>query len=505
MKVLFIYPNAGSQVAFNFGLAHLAAPLKRAGHEVACWQLCEDLEPLPTAEAFIARLRREAPDLVGFSVVTNQWPYARQLAGWARQAVRAPLVCGGIHATVAAEEILETGLFDYVFLGECEEALAEFVERMARGRPVDDVRNLGLKAGGRVRINPVRPLPDLKALPPKDYDLFDFQRLIDVKKGWVSLMASRGCPFSCTYCFNHFMVGRYRRDLGCSVKDLNYIRHFDVGQVIDEIRHLLDRYRGIRMFIFDDDLFTFDRDYVREFCAAYRKVSDVPFVVNAHFGFFDADRARALAEAGCRIVKFRVESGSPRIRNEIMNRHMTNETIVETLALVREAGLHSSVFIMIGLPGETRDDVMETVRLLGRAEPGRFRWTFFYPYPGTRAYKMSVEGGYVDFGRMASLMNFTDASCLDFGPEHNLFLKKVGRVMPWFVNAHAAIEAAPLYRKRVEAVLAMDVSRWEAASPGLHRTDGAISARLARRGMRHYAVKYNPFMGVSSDYFLNEA
>ena len=504
MKILFLYPNAGAQVAFNFGLAHLAAPLRHAGHEVACWQLCEDLAPLPTREEFIARLRREAPDLVGFSVVTNQWPYARQLAGWAREALEAPLACGGIHATVAAEEILETGLFDYVFLGECEEALAEFVERTARGRSVEDVRNLGLKVDGRVRINPVRPLPDLKALPPKDYDLFDFQRLIDVKKGWVSLMASRGCPFSCTYCFNHFMVGKYRRDLGCSLKDLNYIRHFDVGQIIDEIRYLLTHYRHIRTFIFDDDLFTFDRDYVVEFCKAYRKVSDVPFVVNAHFGFFGPDHARALAEAGCRIVKFGVESGSPRIRREIMNRHMTNEAIIDTLALVRDAGMHSSVFIMIGLPRETREDVMETVRLLGKAEPGRFRWTFFYPYPGTRAYEMSVEGRYVDFGRMASLMNFTDASCLDFGPEHNLFLKKVGRVMPWFVNAHSSLAAAPLYLKRVQAILDLDERRWEAASPKLHRLDEAFSARLARRGLRHYAIKYNPFMGVSSDYFLNE-
>ncbi len=92
MKVLFVYPNAGSQAGFNYGVAHLAGVRKAAGHACELWQLCEE---------FGARLRAAAPDLVGFSVVTNQWAYARRLAGWARKAVRAPLVCGGIHATVA--------------------------------------------------------------------------------------------------------------------------------------------------------------------------------------------------------------------------------------------------------------------------------------------------------------------------------------------------------------------------------------------------------------------
>ncbi len=95
----------------------------------------------------------------------------------------------------------------------------------------------------------------------------DFQRLIDAKNGWVGLMASRGCPFSCTYCFNHVMVAAYKKDLQCSFQGLHYIRRFSVGQMIEEIEYLLKNYRNIRMFIFDDDLFTFDKTYVREFCA----------------------------------------------------------------------------------------------------------------------------------------------------------------------------------------------------------------------------------------------
>ncbi len=389
-------------------------------------------------------------------------------------------------------------------MGECEDAFLEFVERLGRREPLEGVRNLGLRDGGSPRINPVRPLPDLEKLPPKDYGVFDFQRLIDAKKGWVGLMASRGCPFSCTYCFNHFMVKKYRGDLGCSFQGLRYIRHFPVGRMIEEIRFLLGRYRGITMFIFDDDLFTFDPAYVREFCAAYRAVTDLPFVVNGHVGFWDRERAETLAAAGCRIVKFGIESGSPRVRGEVLRRHMTNDAIAEAVRSVEGAGMHSSCFLMVGLPGETREEVLDTVRLMARAEPGRFRWTFFFPYPGTDSCEMAARSGCIDRAKMESMANFTDASCLDFGAEHNLFLEKVGRIFPWFVNAEAGFETAPFYKGKVREILGMDRAEWEKAAPGLLEEDRRISLGFQREGKRHYAVKYNPFMGVISDYFVNE-
>jgi radical SAM superfamily enzyme YgiQ (UPF0313 family) len=504
MKILFIYPSADSQLGFNYGVAHMTAVLKQAGHQVVFWQICEDIEPLPTKEEFIERLTNEKPDMLAFSVVTNQWAYTQALAEWARQRISIPFVIGGIHTLANAAEILNTRLFDYVFRGECEDAFIEFVDKIERGASIEAVPNLAWRENGRIRINPVGPLPALTTLPPKDYESMDFQRLIDAKNGWVGLMASRGCPFSCTYCFNHVMVETYKKDLQCGFQGLNYIRRFSVGQMIDEIRYLLKHYRNIRTFIFDDDLFTFDKDYVREFCDAYRKVSDIPFVVNAHVGFFDDACAGYLAQAHCKIVKFGVESGSPRIRRKILNRHMSNESIVEAIDAVRRHGMHSSVFIIIGFPHEDRDDVFDTIKLLGRAKPGRFRWTYFFPFPGTKAYDISVAGGYIDFEKMEKLKNFTDASCLEFGAEHNFLLRKIGRIMPWFVNAHSDLQVADFYKRKVEAILAMDQAEWERASPGLLDHDKTYSQQHSNMGLSHYAIKYNRFMGVISDYFLNE-
>jgi radical SAM superfamily enzyme YgiQ (UPF0313 family) len=504
MKVLFLYPNAGSQLGFNYGIAHLSALLKQAGHDVALWQLCDDIEALPSEEQFIARLRREAADIIGFSVVTNQWPYAKKLAAWARKATKVPLVCGGIHTMAAAEEILQSRVFDFIIRGEAEKVFEEFVDKLSQNQDPSDVKNLGFLQNGKLRLNPLRPLPDLKKLPFKDYDIFDFQKIIDAKNGWTGLMASRGCPFSCTYCFNHQLVSNYRKDLGCSFKDLNYIRHFEVNQMMEEIEYLLRNYHNISMFILDDDLFTFYREYVKQFCAAYKKVSSLPFVVNAHVGFFDEKRARYLAEANCSIVKFGVESGSEGIRHRILQRRMKNEEIIKAVKIAQQYGLHTSIFLMIGLPGETRADVMATIQLMAKTTPGRYRWSFFFPYPGTKAYEISEQGDYIDFEKMARMENFTDGSCLNFGKDHNLFLKKVGRIMPWFVNANSTLPVANFYRKKVEEILALDEKSWEKRSVSIEQEDNEISAKFVNQGLSHYTIKYNRFMGVISDYFTVE-
>ncbi len=258
------------------------------------------------------------------------------------------------------------------------------------------------------------------------------------------------------------------------------------------------------MFIFDDDLFTFYRDYVKQFCAAYKKISSLPFVVNAHVGFFDEKRARCLADANCSIVKFGVESGSERIRRRILQRRMKNENIIRAIETAHRYGLHTSIFLMIGLPDETRADVMATIRLMAKAKPGRYRWSFFFPFPGTKAYELSEQGNYIDYEKMAQMENFTDGSCLNFGRDHDLFLKKVGRIMPWFVNAHSDLAVADFYRKKIEEILALDEKSWEKRTAYIEQEDCEISANFVRQGLSHFAIKYNRFMGVISDYFTAE-
>ena len=495
MRVLLVYPNLNCQIGFNYGLAHISAVLKKHGHETRLLNVNEKLGfPLD-----LCRIRREVtefrPGLIGFSVVTNQYAAATQIAESIKLCCSAPTLCGGVHGTMSPEAVLEDACWDFVCVGEGEGATLDLVERLEQGAPAEDLPNLASRRNGRLVRNPVRPFVPLAELPPKDYEMFDFQQMIDAKDGWVGIMATRGCQFRCTYCFNHRMVDIYRRDTGLSGKALNYIRRRRPSDVAAEIEHLLTRYRNITTFIFDDDILTMEKGYLRELCERYRRVTRIPFVCNAHVKAFDDDVAAILKSAGCRMVKFGLESGSPRVREQIMHRRMGDDEIAAAFCAAHRAGLETSAFVMLGLPGETMADLDQTIDLLARIRPSRFRWSIFFPYVNTDAYDMSVEGGYIDFVELERLTNFMESSCLDFGPEQNLRIRKLRRTLPWEVNVRAGL-CPEVYSGRLRAIAEMQADAFAAVEDDLPDEDESLSASLAATRGGHYAIKYNPFMAV---------
>jgi radical SAM superfamily enzyme YgiQ (UPF0313 family) len=500
MKVLFIYPNIYAQVGFNYGVAFLSAVLKKDGHTTALLNINEKLGYPLDISRIMDDIRTFDPGLIAFSAVTNQFQHVLTIAREIKKHGNIPIICGGIHVTMAPDEVIEKGMFDAIFIGESEHSLRDYVQALENHHDTTTIPNTWHFKNEKVIKNKVSCFPSLETLPRKDYDIFNFQKMIDAKNGWVGLMTSRGCPFHCTYCFNHQIVQRYRDDLNIPVAQLNYIRHHPVKDVIDEIIYLQKSYKNIRMYIFDDDLFTFDADYVQHFCSVYRKVTTVPFVANAHVQIFTPEIAHSLKAAGCRIIKFGIESGSEKIRREIMHRHMTNQTIAQAFSFAHEAGLHTSAFVMFGLPHETRDDMMETIRLLAKIQPGRFRWALFFPYPHTIAYELSRDGGFIDFGKMESLNNFTEDSCLDFGPEQNRWIQKLQRIFPWYVNALSAFPASREYARLIDWVEQLSAPDWENAQDRIMNIDQETAAQLTQAGREHYTIRFNPFMAVRSDW-----
>jgi radical SAM superfamily enzyme YgiQ (UPF0313 family) len=498
MRVLFIYPNLNAQVGFNYGVAFLSACLKEQGHSTALLDINENLD----FDLDLPRIRDEitafAPDLIGFSVVTNQYRFARDIARDIKSYSSIPIICGGIHPTMDPESVLKEGCFDYVCVGEGEHALVELVDALEHGKATREIKNIWCKENGMIVENTVRPFVPLESLPPKDYEIFDFQKMIDAKDGWVGIMSSRGCPFNCSYCFNHRLRALYRQHLGCSASELNYIRHHPVRDVIKEIESLRSAYDNIKMLIFDDDLFTLNKEYLREFCAEYSSRIDLPFVCNAHVKAFDEDRARYLKEAGCQIVKFGLESGSERVRREILNRQMSNDDIKKAFAIAENCGFHTSAFVIIGFPHETIAEIYETIDLLANIKPGRFRWSIFFPYINTRAYDIASEGGYIDFGKLENLTNFTDESALDFGAAHNAFLRKMKTTFPWHVNARAGFSCSALYAQLVEYVDEIPMENWMEAEEIIVQGDKVIARMLALAAQQHYGYKYNQFTAVRS-------
>jgi hypothetical protein len=100
--------------------------------------------------------------------------------------------------------------------------------------------------------------------------------------------------------------------------------------------------------------------------------------------------------------------------------------------------------------------------------------------------------------------NFTDDTCLNFGKNHNLFLRKVGRIMPWFVNAYSDLPVADFYMQKVEEILGLNAEAWEKRAIHIEEEDRKMSDGFVAQGLSHYAIKYNRFMGVISDYFTAE-
>jgi radical SAM superfamily enzyme YgiQ (UPF0313 family) len=498
MKILFIYPNLNAQVGFNYGVAFLSACLKERGHTTALLDINEALGFDLDLERIRKNITDLEPDLIGFSVVTSQYRFARDIARDIKTYRDTPIVCGGIHPTMDPEGVLRDDCFDFVCVGEGEEAMVELADALENGDPTTEINNLWTSANGDIVRNKVRPFVALESLPRKDYSLFDFQKMIDAKNGWVGVMSSRGCPFSCTYCFNHRLRELYQSDLDCSAAKLKYVRRHPVSEVIEEVETLLSEYENIETIIFDDDLFTMDKKYLAEFCREYSSRVGVPFVCNAHVKVFDEEAAGMLKEAGCEIVKFGLESGSERVRREVLNRRMSNEEIERAFATAERFGFHTSAFVMIGFPHETIPEIEETIDLLARIKPGRFRWSIFFPFINTRAYEIAREGGFIDFDKLENLTNFTDDSALDFGPEHNRYLKRLKTTFPWRVNARAGLSSSPMYERLIAHVDKVADEDWSEAEERIIEIDRGVSRVLSLSGDVHYGYKYNLFTAVRS-------
>ncbi|MBN1344400.1 MAG: B12-binding domain-containing radical SAM protein [Phycisphaerae bacterium] len=506
MRVLFIYPNLNAEEGFNHGIAVLSGELKARGHETGLININEALYDVPSDDEVVERVRAFGPDLVAFSAMSQQYPYALRLA----RAIRAglpeiPLAVGGVHTLLCTERVKADGVWDFIGVGECDEALPELVDRLGAGDPTSrEVPNFCIRlSDGSYRQNPLGPYPRLECLASEDYEIYELDHMLPRKNGWQSILTSRGCPFRCSYCFNREMRERYTAEAGESPK--SYLRHYPPQRVVDEIIELRDRHPGVRTIIFDDDLLTMNREYCIELFERYAasKVG-LPFVLNAHVQAFNDDVAAALRAAGCMIVKFGVESGSNDLRRNVLKRYMGNDQIAEAFEICRRHDLHSSAFLMIGLPFETRRTLDETIDLMVRVRPGRMRWAIFYPFQGTESYAIAESAGLIDEEKMRRMENYFCASCLRFDEETDLLIRKLQRTFHWFVNARGKGPAAREYRRFVDEVESWDLETWLANEPDILSRDRRCSDDLLARNIPHYSIRYTEVMAVDSSYVLSE-
>lgn len=376
MKVLFIEVDTDTSWAIaSVGPAYLAAHLRRNGHEVAFFRAGLDM----TAADVAARVRAEAPDLVGLSLTTRQWQRARALVRELRAELPAvPVIAGGLHPTFAPEEVLRSPGFDYVCLGEGEAALLDLVCALRDGTADDRIPNIWKRGAPRPPMRP--PFEPIDDLP------FMARELLDEPPGVVHMCTQRGCPFPCTYCAARMYNELYQD------KGEDYGRRRSHDNVLAELFEL-KRQGKLAYVIFLDDTFTIHHGWVREFCKVYGAQVGAPFSLHARVETVNERMLHELAAAGCKHITYGVESGSYRVRRDIMRRPVKNERFVQVFEWTKQAGIIVTANYMLGLPGETREDLDQTLALAEQLDAFDFGYFVFYPYPGTQLFRVCQERG----------------------------------------------------------------------------------------------------------------
>lgn len=377
MRVLFVE----KQIDYEpLGLLYLSSVLREAGHEVRLVVVVDE-DPVTVA-------RKWQPAVVGYSVYTGSQTYYRDLNLRVKEAVDVVSIFGGPHATYFPELIEEPGV-DAVCVGEGEGAILDLVEALEAGRPLTGIENWWFNRNGRVERNPVRPLEnDLDVLPFPDRGLLFEQDAFTRQSGIKHFITSRGCPYDCTYCFNHALAETYRHKG-------KRLRQMSVGRVIEEVKGVQARY-PMQFVVFLDDLFIVHLDWLRELAEKFPREVGLPFFCNVRANLVTPEKIALLKQAGCASVGMGLETGNPALRNEILKRNLSDEQIVVASRLIREAGIQLLTTNMVGLPGGTLENDMETLALNHTCRPAYANAFLYQPYPRTELGEYAREHGHVE-------------------------------------------------------------------------------------------------------------
>ena len=385
MRVLLVYMNlVHFPKDISLGLSSVAAVLKKAGHEVLLIDTSFGLDE----EEIRTTLDRFKPGLTGICVTTGSLEQAGHVASLIKERSDAPILAGGIAATLAPEETIGLESIDIVCVGEGELPALELVESLEAGDEREDIENLWFKSDGEVVRNPVRPLiKDLDSLPPPDRGIYRYETYLKWHNHRACLVAGRGCPYQCTYCANHSLQKLYRGKG-------RYVRFRSVDTILDEIKALEERYR-IQSIEFYDDIFTMNKKWLREFCEKYPNISTIPYYINGKVETIDDEVCRLLKGSGCKRVSIGLESGDEAIRKNVLKRSMSDEAIIGAAGAIKRAGLELYTYNIIGIPFETRASIQKTIDLNRAIKPDYIQTSIFNAYKGTDLYELCREKGWL--------------------------------------------------------------------------------------------------------------
>lgn len=325
------------------------------------------------------------PDIIAYSAMSSQIKEVLYHNRAIRSSLNSVTIIGGAHPTYF-QKIAEENFVDAICVGEGEIAFGDFIDRYHDRNAWEFINNI--TTTNRIpQLNPL--ITDYEAIGFADRDLvYVDQRL--ARQKMKSFYASRGCPFACTYCFNHAFNKTYRGKGPI-------VRRRTVDHLIEELCMVRVNY-GFEFVRFGDDCFSFRADeWLEEFAIKYKNKVGIPFWVQLRPGIVSEDILKLLKSAGCTTVGTSIEHGNESIRQDLLKRQTEETTKVENAyKLLNKYGLKVYANCMFGLPYTTVDDDIRSIKFMIDNKIDVCAATVFTPFPGTSLYDTCVSNGMME-------------------------------------------------------------------------------------------------------------
>jgi len=361
------------------GMMCISAYLKKFGHDVMLFIESEEKDLMGIVSDY-------KPDIIGFTVISGAHKWCLETAGKLKRDNNI-IVFGGPHSTFFPDVINEKNV-DVICIGEGEHAMLELADAFPDMEKISRIRNLFVKVDGTVVRNELREfIQDLDDMPYPDRELVYRYKILRENPRKI-IMTNRGCPYSCTFCFN----GGYRK---LYANKGRYIRMRGKESIIGEINEIRSKYPLDSVF-FSDDTLIIDKKWLIEMMKYYKEKVGLPFVCCCRADLVDEEIVMSLKDAGCLSVHFGIESGNETIRNMVLKKGVNDASIYEAARLLRKYGIKFKTYNILGLPGETIDNAFETIRMNAKIRTD-YPWSsILVPYPKTELSEMMINRGLLD-------------------------------------------------------------------------------------------------------------
>lgn len=403
MNILFITSIADSQSLskpfqtpehIQFGISYISALLKSHGHHTKLIVLSSNFSVRKNKKVIDEYLKSFYPKLICFTSVTTEYSFITGMAKYIKSCYPdIYFLIGGCHASLNPEGIMADG-YDALCIGEGEYPALELASMLEKSKSPSGISNLWIKHNFKIEKNYPRPfIEDIDSLPFPDRDMWD--DWIDKRVGAkYSILLGRGCPFQCTYCSNHALK---------KLTSGSYVRFRSPDNIIEELKELITKHPDQKEMYLEVETIAINKKWILEFCSKleyFNSTLSQPLSFGTNLRITpNADLEwlfEALKRCNFRYLQIGLESGSERVRYEILKRNYSNQDVIKAVELARKYGLRIALFNLIGVPGETIVDFKETVRINRRCLPDWNYNSIFFPYPGTDLYIKCKERGLLE-------------------------------------------------------------------------------------------------------------